>query len=406
MRVKYKFAAVLLAGLALLLACDLTTTHPSDLARRTLPAGLSGPELTAIATAQPFTPTPTLTPTPFPGLGPYDFPGNVNPLTGLRVKDPNLLERRPVAVKINNYPRNDRPQWGLSLADIVYEYYHNNDLPRFHAVFYGQDADQIGPVRSARLFDDYLVDMYKTIFVFGSADYRVMDRLNESDYANRLIYLLDGQCPPSPVCRYDPAGSNYLVTNTTAPGRYMEALGVSNDRPRLEGMWFYKKTPLGGEPLRKAYLRYSYSAYLYWEYDPAQGRYLRFQDTIEDFTGEGERYAPLTDALNGRQVAAENVVFLFVPHSFFHYVPPQDGRPAVEVVDMDFNGSGRAYAMRDGSMYELLWARSKQNLVYLTYPDGSRFPFKPGTTWFQILGSPSTIEKANKQWKFFFHFSE
>ena len=54
--------------------------------------------------------------------------------------------RHPVAIKINNYPRSNRPQWGLSLADIVYEYYHNNDLPRFHAIFYGNDAPVLGVI--------------------------------------------------------------------------------------------------------------------------------------------------------------------------------------------------------------------------------------------------------------------
>ena len=121
---------------------------------------------TATPTPVP-TATPTLTPTPdYPpqGLGPTNFPPGVNPLTGLEVKNPASLERRPIAVKVENLPREDRPQWGLSKADINYEYYTEEGTTRFIAIFYGNDAELVGPVRSARLFDLNIVPMYKSAF--------------------------------------------------------------------------------------------------------------------------------------------------------------------------------------------------------------------------------------------------
>ena len=117
----------------------------------------------------------------------------------------------PVSVKISNYPRSVRPQWGLTLADIVYEYYHNNDLTRFHAIYYGQNAAQAGPIRSGRLFDSYLMDVYDSNLVFASADSRVLDRFYREQLPWQLVPLLDGPCPPDPVCRIDPDGENFLV---------------------------------------------------------------------------------------------------------------------------------------------------------------------------------------------------
>jgi hypothetical protein len=83
---------------------------------------------TETATALPptvtFTPTatlpPTATATPAP-YGPADFPAGVNPLTGQTVSSPALLERRPLAVKIQIYPRGQRMPWGVSLADLTFE---------------------------------------------------------------------------------------------------------------------------------------------------------------------------------------------------------------------------------------------------------------------------------------------
>ncbi|HSJ86019.1 MAG TPA: DUF3048 domain-containing protein, partial [Anaerolineales bacterium] len=51
------------------------------------------------------------------------LPTDLDPLTGLVPADPSLLERRPLAIKVANYPRYIRPQSGLTLADNIYEYY-------------------------------------------------------------------------------------------------------------------------------------------------------------------------------------------------------------------------------------------------------------------------------------------
>ena len=79
--------------------------------------------LTAMAPTEPSaTPTPTVTLTPKPSptptkpqtsVGPDEFPEGVNPLTGLKVENPELLKRRPVLVKVANYPAE-----GLSLIHI------------------------------------------------------------------------------------------------------------------------------------------------------------------------------------------------------------------------------------------------------------------------------------------------
>ncbi|GAH34621.1 unnamed protein product, partial [marine sediment metagenome] len=123
-------------------------------------------------------------------------PKNINPLTGLTVDDPNLLDRRPIAIKVQIFPRGQRPPWGISLADIVYDYYQNNGVTRLTAIFYGNDAEQVGPIRSARLFDADIIKTYKTIFVFGLADWRIYQQLNRSSFADRLVVEKYGICPP------------------------------------------------------------------------------------------------------------------------------------------------------------------------------------------------------------------
>ncbi len=71
-------------------------------------------------------------------------------LTGLNVVESNAT-RRPLAVMVENHP-DARPQVGLIHADWVFEAIVEGGITRFMAVFSSEDADTIGPIRSARPF--------------------------------------------------------------------------------------------------------------------------------------------------------------------------------------------------------------------------------------------------------------
>ncbi len=222
--------------------------------------------------------------------GPQNFPANIDPLTGKTVGDPSLLERRPLAVKIQLFPRSGRPPWGVASADVVYDYYQNFGLTRLHAIFLSHNAETVGPIRSARLLDQSLVSMYQSIFAFGSAEQRTYSRLFGADYANRLVVEGNTNCPP--LCREDPNGSNYLVTNTDQLSAYASSKGVDNVRQNLDGMYFNSSTPAGGQPIKQIFVRFSISAYTFWDFNPDTGRYLRYQDTQEANNSQTENYAP------------------------------------------------------------------------------------------------------------------
>jgi hypothetical protein len=389
-----------------LVACGQNTPEPTLLVEQI--TATTRPSSTPLPPTQTSTATPTITATlaptsPVLDYGPNNFPADVNPLTGQIVSDPQILERRPVSVKIELFPRANRPQWGLSLADIVYEYDQNAYLTRFAAIFYGNDAELAGPIRSARLLDASLVRMYKANFVFGLADERILTRLINSEFSEQLIW--EGReinCPPTmlaPLCRYDPAGQRLLLTDTEMVTQYVTDKDIENDRQNLDGMTFHVEPPGGGQEANQVYNRYSISSYNRWEYDPESGRYLRFQDAAED-TGQGGIYEPLTDRLNEEQIAADNVVIVMVRHEYYWRSP--DGRQ--EILDILLSGKGPAYAFRDGQVYEVEWNRpTLDSVLYLTFPDGTDYAFKPGTTWFQIHGESSIVQaQEDGSWRFQF----
>ncbi len=357
------------------------------------------PTLTPTLTLTPtvtLTSTPTVSPTPnYPaeGYGPQNFPKGIDPLTGLKVDNPDLLNRRPLAVKVANLPREYRPQWGLSLADHVYEYYTEEGTTRFIALYLGQDASMVGPIRSARFFDNHIMQMYKPDFAFGSADYRVLNLLYNMNYADRLVSFV---CPP--MCRYEPNGVNYLMTNTANLTKYFDQKKVpgGNGPQNLDGWLFRYGLPQQGAPAQHVYVRYSSAIYNRWDYDPTTGKYYRYSDTTDDPTnGKNEQYAQLTDRLTNQPISADNLLVLYVPHQYYSRKP--------EIVDIVMAGPGKAYLFRDGQGFELSWQRLAQNMLYnLVTPDNKIFPLKPGNTWIEIVGATTQLQRSDSDWRFTF----
>ena len=322
--------------------------------------------------------TPAVTATP-QEMGPGHYPPGVDPLTGLPAADPALLERRPLLIKVENLPREHRPQWGLSQADLVFEYYTEFGTTRFAALFYGKDAAQVGPIRSARFFDVDLIRMYKAIFAFGSAYEGVYNRLLSLEFANRLVIEGNAACPP--MCRFEPDGLNLLVTRTQDLTQYANQKGIPNAKQNLEGMSFMADLSKQGMPVSH----------------PASGRYLRFADAMDDVNRNNEVYAPLADRLTGQQIGVENVVVLLMPYQYLVKTATS------EVLDMTFTGKGPAYAFRDGQVFALQWQRPTDDaVVSLVKQDGSPYPFKPGRTWFEVMGVSTQLIQKDNAWRFNF----
>lgn len=389
------FTACVLPGVGATPTATLSPTPRPSATPTVTPSATVTPSPTATFTPLPPTATPTATPTPLV-VGPADFPAGVNPLTGLAVSDPALLARRPMAIKIQLYPRQARPPMGLSKADIVFEYYQEGGLTRFNAIFYGQDAELVGPIRSARFIDEHIIRMYHAIFAFGSGDYRVRYRLYNAEYAARLVSEYPAGCPP--MCRIEPETWDFLVTNTRDLAAYAQKIGVQNPTPDLHGMFFHSMPPANGEPGQEITLRYSRGDFHRWVYDPARGTYLREQDAAND-QGQGETFVPLLDRQTGEQIQAQNVVLLWIPYQYYLHKP--------EMMELLWSGRGEAVAFRDGQAYLVCWERpGLYNVLTLRWRGtngcqdaGDLFPFKPGNTFFEIVGVSSPITRQEGRWR-------
>jgi hypothetical protein len=343
---------------------------------------------------------PTPYPSGFEGIPIFVLSTNTNPLTGLTATDPTLLERRPIAVKITQFPRLVRPQSGLTLADVVYEYYIEDNVTRFIAIFYGNDAEQVGPVRSGRFFDEHIARMYQAFFAFKYADPRVYDYYLDSDLKDYMVVPTIGSCPPFTLGPTDRDAYNNVFFNTAKFKDCIAKLkSVENNRPTIRSSFFSNLVPRSDLVAERIYTQYSLDDYNYWQYIPEENRYQRYQEVDNQKQGKAPSYAPLTDALTDLPVTADNVVVLFVQHRFANKFDEED-----EVYHIDMYGSGDAYVFRDGITIAATWNRVQLDQpILLTSSLGAPIYLKPGVTFYQVIGATSEDWQEGTDWHFVWH---
>jgi hypothetical protein len=317
----------------------------------------------------------------------------LNPLTGQPPDDPALLLRRPVMVKVSNYPRYGRPHAGLSSADIVFEYYIGEMFNRFLAVYYGSDSSQVGPIRSGRLVDAQLANLFQGILVYGNADDRVDEILAEK-LGERAVPTKFGVCPP--ICGTETHSIAGVFVDAGLLSSNMRGSDPEDYQPDLSGFVFNQEPPDGGAQADFLAVQYAEINRGEWHYEPDSGAYLRW---IEETDENDELYmAPLVDRNTGSQLSFSNVIILSTFYVEFNRT--------LHNIDLTNNTTGQqALIFRDGNLYQGLWRSVDPNKPFqLLDPFGKPFPLKPGKTWIVLAGISSMFRQPEPgSWELLFY---
>jgi len=330
---------------------------------------------------------PTPSPQPLVELAP-----GINPLTGLRVEDSALLTRRPVMVKVSNYPRTGRPHMGLSAADLVFEYYIGYGYNRFVGLYFGQDAERVGPVRSGRLVDAQLAEMYQSILFYGNADSRVDETLI-GELGPRALAEKYLPSPPKYRIEGDMAEIT-LFTNTRELSEYYRKLNPNGQYNQdLRGMIFAETVHPVNQPASFIAVQFSRQARGEWHYNKDTGQYERWIETDPPASGPIPM-VPLIDRANNRQITAANVILIFATYTEF--------APTLhDIALFDQFAGKRAVVFRDGVRIEGTWKLSGNGRPVQFYNNwGLPLTLKPGNSWIILAGDASKLQSAAPgQWE-------
>ncbi|MEZ4675605.1 MAG: DUF3048 domain-containing protein [Caldilineaceae bacterium] len=285
-------------------------------------------------TAEPVVAEATATPTP--------LPGNIAPFTGLPVDNADLLRQRPILICVNNDPVGRGAHMGLSQADLVYEYIVDGfTITRLTAIYQSQEAEQVGPVRSARYPNIWITYMYDGVLACSGGSDQIRYLLkNEVGFP----YLDADIDDPSNNVYFFSLGTDYrtrMQVSTDGVRRWLADNGRQKEWSR-PGFSFNPTPPAGASgPADVITIAYPGGNSVEWRYDAAQGGYLRWQG------GQQQR-----DPATGQAILSRNVIVVAASHQLTDIVEDSLGTKGV---DITLYGFGDLRIFRDGQAYEGTW---------------------------------------------------
>ena len=307
-------------------------------------------------------PTPTRAPLP-EGIAPY---------TGVQATNKDNLKRRPIFICVNNDLVGRSAHYGLSGADLVYEYIVDGFImTRLTAMYQGNDSPRIGPVRSARLPNVWMTYMYDGVLACsgGSDEVRYLLK-NEVGFP----YLDADIDDPSNNRYFQSIGTDYrtrMQANTDGVRRWLADNELTKEwsRPGFD----FSQSPPPSAAGAASYVQISYPGGngVEWKYDPALGGYIRFQG--------GEQQI---DPANGQPILGQNVIVMAADHTLTDIV--EDGL-GTKGVDIALYGFGDFRIFRDGQLYEGTWRADPENPPRWLGPGEVVVALKPGQSWIQVV---------------------
>lgn len=302
--------------------------------------------------------------------------------------------RRPLGIMVEN-SRMARPQSGLGQADVIYEAVAEGGITRLLAVYYCQDAETIGPVRSARTYYLDWISEYGEFPLYahvggantpGPADalgqierygwagvndlnqfsigfpafWRDYERLGKDTPTEHTVYS-------STAKLWDFAAKKRQITDdwnkNFLPWSFKDDIALA-DRPGAFSTKF---------ALSNAQASYADDYLVTWKYDRDSNSYLRFNGGVSH-----------QDLNTGQQLLAKNVILAFMSMTVADDGYDEDGHGLHTLYGT--KGSGKAKFLLDGKVTDGTWVK-KTRLDRTRFYDtnGGEIKFNRGQIWIEVL---------------------
>lgn len=293
--------------------------------------------------------TPQPTPVMLPGINGVSVPEEI-------------AKRRPVAVIIDNHP-DARPATGLSEADVVYETLAEGGITRFLAVYQTKAPEDVGPVRSARVYFNELAAEWGAIYAHVGGNSDALAALKAGKYpglANADQYFYE---PYFHRVRTRPAPHNVHTSINQ-----LHQLATDNHWNTQTGVtpWVYQEPGLRDSSKKQAItIPFSTAKYtVSYTYDPLKNAYIRKLGGVAATDG-------------GIVIAPTNVLIQFA-QSF----PTETD--TIGSVSFYLDQGGKATILSNGTAVKGIWKKIAGRTRFYT-ETGAEVTLAPGQTWVEIV---------------------
>lgn len=288
-------------------------------------------------------------------------------VNGLPVDDPALLQRRVLAVKIDNHPRAN-PQSGINHADMVVELMVEG-ITRYLTIWHESDTDYLGPMRSGRPTDPTLLRaLNEPSFAISGAQAWVQSLIRSKD-----VHLIGEAGPPMTFRISSRSAPHNLYVNTSELRNYADGRDYPDDPPS-EPLWSFGPMSPDAEPAIEATLDFSGNTVI-WTWDESSGTWQR--------TGYGHESMYRDEDGTEARIGVPVMIALYVE---MYTASPPAGVSGTTLPSSHTTGSGKAYVFSDGKVSEGTWERqSEQEWFTLTDAEGNTMTVPPGRSWLSLV---------------------
>ena len=286
------------------------------------------------------------------------------PYTGLDAESLELTQRRPLSVKIENHTA-ARPQTGLNEADVVYETIAEGGITRFNCIFHSNVPSRLGPVRSGRLSDMWIVPQYDGLFFFSGANGQVLDRV-AADKLDDMSHDAAASLYSRSSDRSAPHNL-YLTTDTVYDLAQRKGYPVT---AQLEPLAFAPTESIA-TTVTASSVKVPISNYVTvnWKWDADNAVFNRFHYDVahKDSTG--------------KQVTAKNVVIIWAK-----YTPQSKLNKGSVTYDITLGGTtGKASLFIGGQRIDGTWEAERNAPPVFKDASGNPILLNPGNTWVEAI---------------------
>jgi hypothetical protein len=303
---------------------------------------------------------------------PAPSPQVVWPLLGTPAPSAEAVTLRVVCVKVDNEPPAQAVHAGVADADVVYETPIEGEDTRYAALFQSKAPAKVGPVRSARVSDTFIVPQYRALLAHVGGDFVVETAIKSTPNVEDM----DEFKVSSPYFRTSggPPPHNDYVSITS-----LRKAAVAQGFPPTEtvtGLEFGSVTASATAPATRIGIPFSSAARVQWTWAAASHRWQR------SFNG-----SPSGDAGSASPYEASNVAVMYVVRTRTKALDPAGNPTFAE----HLVGSGRAIVFRDGRRYDCMWSAGTDAPPTFATSDGSAIPLAPGQTWFEVVPDGTAV---------------
>ena len=295
--------------------------------------------------------------------------GDRSLINGLPVESPELLERRVLAVKIDNHPRAN-PQSGINEADMVIELLVEG-ITRYLSIWHESDSDYLGPMRSGRPTDPtILAGMNEPTFAISGAQNWVQQLIRSMD-----VRLIGEVVRPQTFRVSGRSAPHNLYVDTNALRDYADDREYPNEPP-AGPLWPFGPMSDLAEPVTEITIDFSGNTVV-WNWDEEAGKWFR--------TGYGEPTTYRDQEGNEEPLGVPVMVALYVDQ---YTVSPPSGVSGSALPSSRTTGSGAAFVFADGKVTEGTWEREAETEWFtLRDENGEVMLVPPGKVWVSMVPS-------------------